>query len=119
MELTEKLDRVNWTAAETSLWEYGYARLGTLLTPQECTSLIELYPRDDLFRSRIDMARYRFGVGDYKYFADPLPALVDTLRRKAYPPLAGIANRWMEALNDDTRYPPDWEALHEQCRARG
>ena len=29
---------------------------------------------DRLFRSTVDMARHRFGRGQYRYFAEPLPA---------------------------------------------
>jgi uncharacterized protein len=65
------------------------------------------------------MARYRFGEGEYQYFAEPLPALVQDLRHDAYPPLAGIANRWMEALGASERYPLDLSGLLARCRAQG
>jgi hypothetical protein len=119
MTTGERLNAVNWEDAEASLWQSGYAVLGKLLTPEECSSLIALYPQDALFRSRIDMARYRFGAGDYKYFAHPLPPIVDEIRLQAYPPLAAIANRWMEALGVDTRYPGELRELHELCRQAG
>ena len=38
-------------------------------------TLAGLYSQDTRFRSRIDMSRFRFGVGEYKYFAAPLPGL--------------------------------------------
>jgi hypothetical protein len=115
----ERLKNVNWEAAEASLWEFGYAKLGAILTPDECNHLIQLYGQDDPFRSRIDMARYRFGVGDYKYFADPLPDMVVEIRRQSYPPLARIANAWMEALGLGARYPANLGGLQEICRAAG
>src|SRR6266446_8693170 len=65
----------------------------------ECAELIGLYADERRFRSTIDMARYKFGVGEYRYFAAPLPPLVETLRRHAFPPLAAIANRWEAALS--------------------
>ena len=65
------------------------------------------------------MARYKFGEGDYKYFAAPLPPLVQALRIHAYPPLAAIANRWEAALGSATRHPPDLAALLALCRRRG
>lgn len=110
---------LDWAQAEAALWERGYALLGTLLDPQQCRSLIDLYPRDELFRSRIDMARYRFGVGDYKYFSYPLPPLIDHLRAGLYPSLAGIANRWMEALGSPERFPDSLPGLLSECAARG
>jgi len=52
------------------------------------------------------MERYRFGIGDYKYFANPLPELVAELRSSTYPHLAEVANQWAEALGENVpRYP--------------
>ena len=65
------------------------------------------------------MARFRFGVGDYHYFADPLPPLVNELRRHAYPHLAPIANRWMEALGLPERYPKQLAEFLKRCRQAG
>src|SRR5215510_2465011 len=96
--IQDRLASLDWQTIEQSLWEYGYAKTLPLLTPDECAALITLYPDKSRFRSRIDMKRHRFGAGEYKYFADPLPPLVQDLRTYAYPPLAAIANRWMQAL---------------------
>lgn len=120
--MTSVLERVNqavWRQAEASLWELGYARLGRLLDSDECCRLKALYGNDELFRSHIDMAHFRFGMGDYKYFAEPLPPLVEQIREHCYPWLAGIANRWMEALGDETRYPERLSELTAECRKRG
>ncbi|HJQ82783.1 MAG TPA: 2OG-Fe(II) oxygenase [Candidatus Binatia bacterium] len=65
------------------------------------------------------MARYRFGVGEYKYFAAPLPAAVAALRTHVYRRLAPIANRWMTALGAADRYPPDLAAYLARCAAAG
>jgi hypothetical protein len=72
-----------------------------------------------VFRSRIDMARYRFGQGDYKYFANPLPAIVQDLRTAFYPALAKLANSWMEYLGDDQHFPDSLEKFLAVCRKRG
>src|SRR2546426_633686 len=114
-----RLTALDWGAIEESLWEWGSAKTPPVLTPAECAGLIALYADDRLFRSRVDMARYKFGVGDYKYFAAPLPPLVEALRVHAYPPLAAIANRWEAALATATRYPPDLPSLLARCRRRG
>ena len=65
------------------------------------------------------MARFKFGVGDYQYFAAPLPPLVQALRTHAYPPLAAIANQWEAALGTALLHPPDLAALQALCRRRG
>ena len=119
MELRERSEQLDWAAVEESLWQSGYARLGKLLDPAECAELIGLYNRDELFRSRIEMARYRFGEGDYKYFAYPLPPAVDTLRAGTYPQLVGTANRWMEALGLPDRFPGELRALLGKCHSLG
>src|SRR5262245_46751930 len=76
---------------ERSLGQWGYARTPAVLSPAECAELIGLYGDDSRFRSTVDMERYRFGVGEYRYFSRPLPPLVEALRRHAYPSLAAIA----------------------------
>jgi hypothetical protein len=65
------------------------------------------------------MARHRFGVGEYRYFARPLPPLVDALRRAAYAPLAVIANKWMEALGARERFPAAFTELEGVCARAG
>lgn len=119
MDLTSRLEALDWSAVERSLWEFGYAKTEPLLTPEECAGLIALYGDDARFRSTVDMARFRFGVGDYKYFADPLPPLVQALRTHAYPPLAAVANQWETALGTGTLHPADLAGLQALCHRRG
>ena len=83
-DLAARLDRLDWEAIKRSLWESGWARTGApVLTPEECSALVALYADESRFRSRVDMERFRFGVGEYKYFADPLPPVVQALRAGA------------------------------------
>ena len=103
--IAEKLDRVSCERVESDLDEYGAAVLEHLLTPEECDTVTALYLDDQLFRSRVVMARHGFGRGEYKYFRYPLPDLVESLRTNLYPRLAPVANRWNQALRSDVRYP--------------
>jgi hypothetical protein len=118
-DIKERLAALDWSAIERSLWEHGYARTPPVLTRDECDALRALYPDDTRFRSRVDMARYRFGVGEYKYFAAPLPPLVEALRVHAYAPLAAIANQWEVALDTAVLHPPTLAALLARCRKKG
>jgi len=96
----EKVDALDWMTAEDSLSARGYAVTAPILTAEDCAELIALYDDEKRFRSHVIMERYRFGVGDYKYFENPLPPVVARLRTAAYPHLAKIANRWAEALGE-------------------
>ena len=117
--IADRIDALPWRELHDSLSARGYAETGPLLTPEECTALRELYGRDELFRSKVVMERVRFGRGDYKYFANPLPDVVRELRTHAYPHLATVANAWADALNDDTRFPLDHAAFLAQCHRAG
>jgi hypothetical protein len=114
-----KLD-LDWACLERSLDARGYASAPTrVLTDDECVELVKMYDDESRFRSRIDMARYRFGQGEYKYFASPLPNVVSELRQQLYAPLARIANKWMEQLDEQERYPPGHSAFLERCARAG
>ncbi len=118
--LAARLERLDWSALAESLGSSGWAKTGApLLTAEECAALTDLYRDDTRFRSRVDMERFRFGAGEYKYFADPLPTLVQDLRAHAYPRLAPIANEWMKALRTRRRFPPTLAGLRAACRRRG
>jgi hypothetical protein len=117
--IKDRLARLDWPAIAQSLDEHGYATTPRLLAAAECRALVRLFPDDRRFRSRIDMARFRFGVGEYKYFAEPLPPVVAALRTHLFRHLAPIANQWMAALGADERYPADLATYRARCAARG
>jgi hypothetical protein len=117
--IADRLGGLDWAAIGASLDEWGFARTPSLLTAEECAALRALYGEDARFRSRVDMARFRFGVGEYKYFASPLPPAVEDLRLHAYPPLAAVANGWEAALGSRSRYPDSLAGLVALCARRG
>ena len=98
-DLASRIDALDWPAIERALDAQGFAPFGPVLTREECAALAAMYGDETRFRSRIDMARFRFGVGDYKYFGDPLPEIVRTLGSTLYAHLAPTANRWAAALD--------------------
>jgi len=114
-----RLRQVDWEVVAGALGERGWATTPPLLTAAECAELVSLYPEDGRFRSRVDMARFRFGEGEYKYFANPLPPTVLALRRDAYPRLAPIADAWSAALGGKPAYPPDLDGFLATCAERG
>ena len=99
--------------------DQGSAVMGKILSPEQCREIAGLYQEDDLFRSRIVMARHGFGRGEYKYFSYPLPSLIQELRTAAYPQLVPIANRWNEAMGIDARYPEDHAEFLARCHRAG
>ncbi|OWT65891.1 2OG-Fe(II) oxygenase [Candidimonas nitroreducens] len=109
----------DWDGIERSLDESGLALLPGLLNRAQCEALAALYAQEDGYRARIVMARHGFGRGEYKYFAYPLPPLVDSLRVALYPRLAPIANRWRRQLGSDVRYPAGLDDFLAQCHEAG
>lgn len=110
---------IEWAKVAAELDLHGCATVGPLLAPAECRSIGALYASDAPFRSRIVMARHGFGSGEYKYFAYPLPPLIEALRTALYPPLAAVANRWNELMGIDLRYPVEHAEFLERCHLAG
>ena len=104
------MNQTDWSKLQESLDTVGIARVSNVLSAESCQAIIDLYKREELFRSTIQMQRYRFGLGEYKYFAYPLPPLIQSLREEFYKPLVSVANNWMTRLGIKMTYP---EALPE------
>jgi hypothetical protein len=119
-EIRELL-KLDWPSLEASLDDQGFAPIPPILTPKECESLASLYPDDSHFRSRIEMERFRFGVGEYKYFAAPLPPIVQALREQLYERFAPTANRWAARLKAGAtrEYPDTLDAYLRRCHKAG
>jgi len=115
----ERIQTVDWQRAAQELDVQGNAVLEGLLAASECQELSALYEKDDLFRSRVIMARHGFGRGEYKYFEYPLPPLVTELRAALYPKLAPVANRWNAAMGIGVRYPEDHAEFLQRCHDAG
>ncbi len=114
-----RIARLDWQRIERELSERGFAVTGQVLTAAECRDLIAIYSDRERFRSRVDMERLRFGRGEYKYFARPLPPLIESMRGSLYRKLAPIANRWAEALRSRDWFPPALDDFLARCRQSG
>ena len=97
----------------------GYATIRGLLDAAPCVDLAGLYEQDNHFRSTVVMGRHGYGSGEYRYFARPLPPMVQYLREGLYPPLAAIANAWGERLGSPRRWPETHAELAAECAAAG
>jgi hypothetical protein len=117
--LRERIEGLAWPDLTAALDERGFAEAGPLLAGAECAELVALYDRPELFRSKVVMARHGYGRGEYQYFAEPLPAPVEELRRRFYLHLAPLANQWAERLGSEDRFPATLEELRDRCRAAG
>jgi uncharacterized protein len=118
-DIAARVDAIDWAQATAELDAQGCAVLKSLLTPDECVALASMYPEDAHFRSRIVMSRHGFGRGEYKYFSYPLPDLIAELRPLLYSQLAGVANRWNEAMGIDIRYPAAHASFLKRCHDAG
>ncbi|AFH63736.1 2OG-Fe(II) oxygenase [Paenibacillus caseinilyticus] len=118
-ELAERIAALDWGPIRQALEEQGYAKLPVLLGAEQCGGTIGLYGNEACFRTTIDMARYRFGQGEYKYFASPLPEALQLLREGLYPELARTANSFLEKLGHAHEYPAALGDFLERCRLQG
>jgi uncharacterized protein len=114
-----RIDADAWSKYSRRLEHEGFVVIDSLLSDDESNELASLYARHELFRKTIAMERHGYGRGEYRYFAYPLPPLVEELRATLYERLAPIANRWHEALGIDARFPAALGDFLEQCHAAG
>jgi hypothetical protein len=118
--MTAVAHAIDRAVVEGSLEAQGFAKLPRVLSPQQCESLAVMYSDDGRFRARIDMARFRFGSGEYKYFANPLPDLINELRHDLYEQLAPIASAWASRLRSSRpRVPATLDGFLKMCHAAG
>jgi uncharacterized protein len=117
--ITARIAALDWERIGRELDERGFAAAGHVLESAECAQLIALYPERERFRSRIVMERLGYGRGEYKYFARPLPRIVQELRSALYRKLVPVANRWAGALGQSERFPPALTGFLERCADNG
>lgn len=107
--------QVDWNWVQKELLEKGFVKLEKLLVPNTCNTLMTDY-EDDVYRSTINMARYNFGRGEYKYFSYPLPHKVKALRNFFYSHLRPVAVEWSTRLGLNENYPMDYINYLKICQ---
>ena len=115
----KRVDSGDWDAITAELNDFGGALLPRLLTDSEADTIKRLYPDDGLFRATIDMRRYRFGEGEYRYFRQPYPEPIGALKQALYPRLLPIARDWWAKLGRESPWPDTLDDWLDMCHAAG
>lgn len=115
----ERVAGQDWDAISAELDAYGSALTGPLLSDAEASALKDLYEDEGSFRTTIDMARHRFGSGEYKYFTHDLPTTVLGLRTAFYPHLLPLAREWAHKLDRTAPWPDSLDEWIAACHAAG
>ena len=115
----ERVARADWDRITAEVNSHGCALTPQLMTPDECEAVAKLYDSDGYFRSTIDMARYRFGEGEYRYFRRPFPEPIEPLKQALYPRLLPIARDWHRKLGRPAPWPDTLDEWLAMCHAAG
>ncbi len=113
------IEALDWAKITENMHEKGYAIVPKFLSEKQCATWVDLYDKPTGYRKTVIMERYRFGLGEYKYFDYPLPEMLQTLRERIYPKLAPIANAWMKVLKIDKHFPKTLQELQALCHDHG
>jgi hypothetical protein len=120
MELPAAVAQLDSDTIREALDGRGFWVSPALLDPPACARIAQFYDAENVqFRSTVSMARHGFGQGEYKYFANPLPEVVTTLRTAIYERLAPVANQWRVRWGQDADWPDRHDALLKRCAAAG
>ena len=115
----DRAEQADWDSIRADLDAYGCGLIGPLLNPEEAAEIAALYSDDSRFRSTINMARHRFGEGEYRYFTEPFPEAVTGLKQALYPKLLPIARAWWARLGRSAPWPDSLDEWLEMCHAAG
>jgi hypothetical protein len=116
--LKDRIKNLNWDQINQTLHNKGFAIVKQVLSERDCDALISNYNADE-YRKTVNMERYRFGYGEYKYYKYPLPAVISDLRETVYPYIAPVANKWMAELGIDKRFPDTHEEMKQLSHEAG
>ena len=115
----QRVAKADWDAVTAEVNDLGCALLPRLLTPAEAAGVARLYDELDQFRATINMARHRFGEGEYRYFDRPFPEAIEALRQALYPRLLPIARDWYAKLGRDAEWPESLDEWLDICHQAG
>ncbi|GIG69537.1 2OG-Fe(II) oxygenase [Phytomonospora endophytica] len=115
----DRVAATDWTAVKAEIDAHGCAPTGPLLTLEECREIAAMYEDDGRFRSTVDMARHRFGSGEYRYFRYPFPDPLRELRESLYERLLPIARDWWARLGRPAPWPDTLAEWLDLCHEAG
>ena len=116
--IRNRLAAKDWANITNELHDNGFVVVKQVLSGDECDQLINAYDSTTAYRKTINMERYRFGKGEYKYFSYPLPEIVATLRENVYPPIVPVANRWMQEAGIGKQFPLTHKEMIALCHEK-
>ncbi|GAA5005532.1 2OG-Fe(II) oxygenase [Streptomyces siamensis] len=116
---SDRVARADWATLADELDAHGHAPTGPILTPAQCHEIAALYDEPHRFRTTVDMARHRFGSGQYRYFTHDLPHLVAELREAFYPRLLPVARDWAARRGEPAPWPDTLEEWLTLCHRAG
>jgi len=119
LPVSRRVAALDWAAIGRGLDDTGSSLVGRVLHPAECNAVADLFTDDRRFRATIDMSRYRFGRGQYRYFDRPLPEVVAALRAAFWPHLLPLARAWAQRLGREAPWPDRFEDWIELCHEAG
>lgn len=117
--LTQRVNDLDWQGLHGETDAAGCAQSEQILTAEECGQIADMYEELERFRSTVDMARHRFGSGQYRYFDYPLPEVVAELRAAFYPKLLPVARDWATKLRQPSPWPDTLEEWLDMCHDAG
>jgi hypothetical protein len=117
--VARRVAALDWTAIHQGLDDVGSSVTGAVLEPDQCKAIADLFADDRRFRATIDMSRYRFGQGQYRYFDRPVPELVAQLRGAFWPHLLPIAREWAARLGREAPWPDRFDDWIDLCHEAG
>ncbi len=117
--LSSRLQSLDWASLNEQLLGKGFTVTKPFLKSDECKDLKSLFDENELYRSTIDMKRYSFGRGTYRYFKYPLPEMIGSLREGIYEKIVPTANAWAERSKTNIHYPHKLPQFIKQMRENG
>lgn len=119
INLKDRIASLDWESMNKELMENGFVITKPFLSTLETEELRNLYDDNELYRSTIDMKRYNFGKGSYRYFKYPLPETIQIIREEIYNKIVATANTWSERSKYKATFPDKYSEFTKQMQALG